>query len=134
MLAVVKTHRTDRKLFQLSGQIPKWLVKELEGRYGDRFEVEDDDQYVNAKETAWYKNLDATMGPGDYLRTYRETRGLSQAKLGQRLGGIPRQHVSNMEKGHRGISVKVAQRLAKIFDVPVERFLPADEDHSSRVA
>ena len=49
--------------------------------------------------------------------------GMTQEKLGEMLGGIPRQHVSNMERGTRSISIKTAQKLAQIFKVSVEKFL-----------
>ncbi|MCU0822244.1 MAG: helix-turn-helix domain-containing protein [Spirochaetes bacterium] len=48
---------------------------------------------------------------------------MTQAELGKRLGNIPRQNISQMEKGKRGISKENAKRLAKIFDVPVDRFI-----------
>ena len=38
-----------------------------------------------------------------------------QARLGEMLGGIPRQHVSNMKRGIRPVSMKTARKLAKIF-------------------
>ena len=46
--------------------------------------------------------------PGDFLRIYRENKGLTQAELGKKLGGIHRQHISNMERGQRSISINIA--------------------------
>jgi DNA-binding XRE family transcriptional regulator len=57
------------------------------------------------------------------MRIYRENFNMTQAELGKRLGNIPRQNISQMEKGKRGISKENAKRLAKIFDVPVDRFI-----------
>ena len=44
-------------------------------------------------------------------------------RVGELLDGMPRQHVSNMEKGIRPISKKVALKLAAIFKVSVEKFI-----------
>jgi transcriptional regulator with XRE-family HTH domain len=48
---------------------------------------------------------------------------LTQAQLGEKLGKIPRQIVSNMERGKRAISLTTAKKLAVIFNVPASRFL-----------
>ena len=47
-------------------------------------------------ETPWYRGIKEKMTPGTYLRIYRENKGLTQLQLGEALGGIPRQHISNM--------------------------------------
>jgi plasmid maintenance system antidote protein VapI len=39
------------------------------------------------------------------------------------LGGIPKQHISNMENGKRPISLKMAKKLSKLFNVSIERFI-----------
>jgi len=74
-------------------------------------------------DTKWYKKTKAKMIPGDYLRIYRENRCLTQGKLGELFGGIPRQHISNMERGHRTISLKTGRKLAKILNASVEKLL-----------
>jgi len=48
---------------------------------------------------------------------------MTQKELGELLGGVPRQHVSNMERGIRAISKKVALNLAKIFNTSVDKFI-----------
>ena len=48
---------------------------------------------------------------------------MTQTELGKALGGIPRQHISNMENGIRPISKKTALKLVKLFDVSVEKFI-----------
>jgi len=63
------------------------------------------------------------MTPGTYMKIYRENRKMTQTELGKILGGLPRQHVSNMENGVRPISKKIAIKLAKAFDVSVEKFI-----------
>ena len=78
---------------------------------------------VNVFETDWYWEIKSRMTPGDNLRIYRENRGLTQAKLGEMLGNVPRQHISNMERGARSISLKTARKLAALFKVSPEKFI-----------
>ena len=73
--------------------------------------------------TDWYREIQAKTTPGDNLKIYRENRGLTQAQLGEILGGILRQHVSNMERGIRPVSLKTARKLAKIFKVSPGKFV-----------
>ncbi|MGO9308954.1 MAG: helix-turn-helix transcriptional regulator [Spirochaetia bacterium] len=63
------------------------------------------------------------MSPGAWLRYFRQDRGLSQAKLGQELGGVSRQNVSHMEYGRRQISRQMALRLSGFFGVRVDKFI-----------
>ena len=71
----------------------------------------------------WYREIQAKTTPGDTLKIYRENRGLRQARLGEMLGGIPRQHVSNMERGIRPVSLKTARKLVKVFKVSLGKFV-----------
>lgn len=122
MLAVVKTPHIE---INIKGEIPSKLLTVLEEEYGQDVEIteEDDEELLNIFETDWYKNIKAQMIPGDNIRIYRENFGFTQAELGKRLGNIPRQHVSNMERGSRNISLKMAKKLAKIFNVSPEKFI-----------
>lgn len=78
---------------------------------------------MNIFETGWYQNIKTKIIPGDNLRIYRQNHNLTQAELGRKLGNIPRQHISNMERGIRTISLKNARKLATIFDVSPEKFI-----------
>jgi len=122
MQAVVKTARIDIKI---KGDISEKLLSILKEEYGEEIKLyeDDDEELINVFETEWYKNIKAKTTPGDNLKIYRENRGMTQEELGKLLGGIPRQHVSNMERGIRSISLKTAQKLAQIFDVSIEKFL-----------
>ena len=96
----------------------------LEEEYGEQVQLlEEEDVNVNIFETDWYRNIKSGMTPGDNLRIYRENHGLTQAKLGEMLGGVPRQHISNMEREMRSISLKTARKLAKLFQVSPEKFI-----------
>jgi DNA-binding XRE family transcriptional regulator len=101
----------------------------LKEEYGPELSlVEDDgDNLVDAFETQWYKGVKEKMTPGAYLRIYRENKGLTQLQLGEALGEIPRQHISNMEHGSRSISLKMARKLSSLLGVPIEKFIETHE-------
>jgi DNA-binding XRE family transcriptional regulator len=122
MLAVVKTPHTS---IRARGQISHRLIDVLVKEYGNAVKLtsEAEDEKVNAFETQWYKEIKKNLTPGKYLKVFRENKGMTQVELGKALGGIPAQHISNMERGSRSISKKVALKLANIFDVSVEKFI-----------
>jgi DNA-binding XRE family transcriptional regulator len=82
-----------------------------------------DSKLMNVFETDWYKRVKAETNPGDNMKIYRGIHGMTQDALGRILGNIPRQHVSNMERGLRAISVNSAKKLSKLFKVPLEKFI-----------
>jgi DNA-binding XRE family transcriptional regulator len=122
MLAVVKTPRTR---IEIKGHIPKRILQALKEQYGAKVQLvlEDDNEKMDVFETEWYKRIKAKTTPGDNLRIYRQNAGMTLQRVGELLDGMPRQHVSNMEKGIRPISKKVALKLAAIFKVSVEKFI-----------
>ena len=122
MQAVVKTPHIE---IRIKGNIPRRLLSVLEEEYGESVQLlkDDDDEVVNIFETDWYRDIRSKTTPGDNLRIYRQNHGMTQAKLGELLGGIPRQHISNMERGTRSISLKTARKLAEVFQVSPEKFI-----------
>jgi DNA-binding XRE family transcriptional regulator len=128
MQAVVKTPRIEISVKGTA--IPPRLMEVLKEEYGPELSlVEDDgDDLVDAFETQWYKGVKEKMTPGIYLRIYRENKGLTQLQLGEVLGGIPRQHISNMEHGRRSISLKMARKLSLLLGAPIEKFIEAHEE------
>ena len=122
MLVHVKTHRTK---INIEGEVSPDLLSLLKKEYGKslRIKKESDDEYIDIIDTDWYKNIKAGLTPGKNMKIYRINRGMTQDQLGQLLGGIPRQHISNMENGSRPISKKNAKELAKIFKVSIEKFI-----------
>ena len=122
MQVAVKTPRIELKM---KGDIPERVILFLEEEYGVslRQTADDGEEVVNALETDWYKRTMAAMTPGKALRIYRENAGLTQAALGERMGGIPRQHISNMENGKRPIGKENAKRLAAALHVDYRVFL-----------
>ena len=122
MQVAVKTPRIE---LEMKGDIPERVILFLEEEYGVslRQTADDGEDVVNALETDWYKRTMAAMTPGKALRIYRENAGLTQAALGERMGGIPRQHISNMENGRRPIGKENAKRLAAALHVDYRVFL-----------
>lgn len=122
MLAVVKTPLTK---IRIKGRVPNKLIDLLAEEYGNALQITPDpeDEKLDVFQTDWYKNIKKRLSPGTYIRVYRQNRNMTQAALGKALGGLPRQHISNMENGIRPISKKIALKLAKIFDVSVEKFI-----------
>jgi DNA-binding XRE family transcriptional regulator len=119
MQAVVKTPRTE---ITIRGEIPARILTALKSEYGVALKISKDDT-ENIFETGWYKDIKAKTTPGDTMRTYREIHGYTQARLGELLGKVPRQHISNMECGRRNISLNTAKKLSVLFKIPVDRFV-----------
>ena len=122
MLAVVKTPLTR---IRIKGRVPNKLIDLLAEEYGNALQITQDpeDEKLDVFQTDWYKNLKKSLRPGSYIKVFRQNRNMTQTDLGKALGGLPRQHISNMENGIRPISKKTALKLAKLFDVSVEKFI-----------
>ena len=120
---VVSTQGTRQGALDLSGITVVEALDVLRSAFPDRVVDTGADELVDIRQTAFYQQMTKHMTPGKYLRVYREREGWSQSDLGRRLGIHQRQHVSRLERGERGISKDLAKRLAKLFDVPVERFI-----------
>ncbi len=107
---------------RIDGDIPKLLIEFLEKNYSDvEVITKPDEEYIDIEDTAVYKNTIVT--PGDAVRIYRENKEWTQAELGEKLGGIPKQTISNIETGTRPISKKMAINLSKLFEVTVDNFI-----------
>lgn len=122
MLAVVKTPRIR---IEIKGKISKRLLDVLKEEYGSDVQIipDDEDEKLDIFETDWYKTTKEKLTPGKNIRIYRKNRGMTQKELGELIGGVPRQHISNMERGIRAISKKVAMKLSKIFNTSVDKFI-----------
>ena len=125
MLAVVKKPHTNKPALTIKGQIPVWMISRLKKEYKDRLVIKDDEneELTNIFETNWFASIESQMTPGENLKIYRENAGLSQTELGRKLGNVPRQNISLMEKGKRGISKATAKKLSSVLKAPVSRFI-----------
>jgi DNA-binding XRE family transcriptional regulator len=124
MLAVVKTPHIK---IHIQGRIPTRLMNVLKKEYGKGVKLvkedSDDDELVDIFQTDWYRRVKARMTPGKSLRIYRQNAKMTQDELGKRLGGLPKQFISNMENGIRPISKNMALKLARMFRTSVARFI-----------
>ncbi len=122
MQAVVKTPHIR---IQIRGAIPSRLLSVLKDEYGKKVKLFEDaeDEKVDIFTTDWYRKTKAELTPGFSMKVYRQNWKMTQTELGKKLGGVPKQHISNMENGKRSISKKMAICLSKIFKVSVERFV-----------
>ena len=122
MQAVVKTPHIE---LRIKGEISPKLISVLEEEFGSELLLEEEhgDQLVDVFETDWYAQIKSKITPGDNLKIYRENLGWTQAQLGEMLDDIPRQHISNMERGVRSISKRTARKLAQIFKVSPAKFI-----------
>ena len=121
MQAHVKTPHTN---IQIQGEIPARVLDVLRREYGGKLKIyADEDARLEVTDTDWYKKTKSLTTPGDALRIYRENHALTQAQLGEKMGHIPRQIISNMERGKRTISLASAKKLSAIFNTPASRFL-----------
>ena len=122
MQAHVKTPLID---ISIRGEISSRVLTVLRREYGKQLVIDEDDDndLVEVVDTNWYRETKAKSAPGDALRIYRENHNLTQKQLGEKLGNVQRQIISNMERGQRTISLATARKLATIFKVSADRFL-----------
>lgn len=121
MLAVVKTPHIEINI--KGNTIPIKILNLLKKEYGKKLILNEEDEFVDVFQTDWYKNIKKTITPGFNLKLFRKMKKLTGIELGKLLGDIPKQHISNMENDTRPISLKTAKKLAKIFNVSVEKFI-----------
>jgi putative transcriptional regulator len=63
------------------------------------------------------------------VRQQRTRRGLSQAEVGAALG-VSRQTVISIENGRYLPSLPLAFRIARFFDVPVDKMFDPDDEEA----
>jgi DNA-binding XRE family transcriptional regulator len=111
-------------LFEIKGDIPSQVLGYLQQQFGSSVEiVEEEEEFINLFETNWYKQISATITPGDAMKVYRENYGLSLAELGQKLGNLTEENIAEMECSKCEINPEVAKKLGQLFEVSIERFL-----------
>ena len=92
-------------------------------------EVADDDEQEEAARIAYARAV------GARLRAMRKQMRLSlQAVEAMSDQEFKASVLGAYERGERAISVPRLQRLAKLYDVPVDQLLPPDDDASTRGA
>lgn len=101
---------------------PSRVLQDLRRRYS-RYLVEREDKAVDYFKTDLHKKVSATMTPGLWVRHLREAHGLSQAQLGEKMGGVKASRISDWENNQRAVSKTAAKGLSKLFGVPADRFI-----------
>ena len=61
------------------------------------------------------------------LKEYRARIGVNQQQMGK-LAGVSRQTISQIERGDYSLSVTLALKIAKVFEVRVEDIFWYEED------
>jgi DNA-binding XRE family transcriptional regulator len=83
-------------------------------------------EYINVKDTKWYKETKGAWHPGITLRIRRENAGMTQAQLA-RATGLAVSNISAMENGKRSIGLAVARKLAAALGRPISEFVEPRE-------
>ncbi len=86
-------------------------------------EIDDDDTLIEYSESDEHKEIEKTMTPGIYVKHCREVHGLTQKQLGEKLGHTSASRISDWETGQRDISKSIALKLAKMFNLTVEKLI-----------
>lgn len=122
---LVRVNQPRINEFIIAGTLSETFLEALIREFGSDLSVEDqddDEEYVNIKETEWYRQMDATESAGENLRFYRNLNHMTQAEVATVLS-TTRQHVSDMEHDRKPISRKSAKALSQLFHVSVSRFI-----------
>lgn len=77
---------------------------------------------IEITETEWFQKTSQAMSPASFVAAGRWKASMTQKELGIKLG-ISAQNVSEIERGKRSISIKMARKLALIFHTDMAEFL-----------
>ncbi|MBF9018889.1 MULTISPECIES: hypothetical protein [unclassified Oceanispirochaeta] len=77
MLVHVKTPHTE---IEIKGDVSDKILEVLQSEYGEKLEIQKD-EYSDPFETARYNEIKESLTPGDYLKTDRENKGITQNEL-----------------------------------------------------
>ena len=125
MLAVVKMPHTD--LLIQGDYIPKDLLDDLRTRYGASNVIvknqNESEEFIDIEETDWYKEISTSTTPAAMLKLCRTDAHWTQKQMAEKLG-IDKHIISELERGVRPISIKMARSLGRIFGHSYKNFLP----------
>jgi DNA-binding XRE family transcriptional regulator len=80
---------------------------------------------VNESGDEEYSSVEEVLGPrvpGDILQGFRYREGLTQKQLADAVG-VKQNHISEMERGTRKISLNMAKRFAEFFHTSEKAFI-----------
>lgn len=97
----------------------------LNEEYGEqiRFSEDNGGDLVDIFATEWYRSVKSGLTPSVNLRIYRENHGWTMARLGEMLDGVPRQHISYMEREVRSTRLKTARNWRRYIECPLRNAL-----------
>ncbi len=113
MLARTKTRPTDKDYTRLVLNVPKALAPSIR-EYADNLIKQESGEPIPWRESFNNHFTNETV-QGVCLNSARTAKGLTQSQLAE-LTEIPQRHISEMERGKRGIGKDRALRLAKALD------------------
>ena len=120
MLAHTKTHRIEKNFTRLVLNVPKALAPSIR-EYADNLIKQETGDSIPWRES-FSRHFQNDTVSGVCLHSARTAKGLTQAQLAE-LAKIPQRHISEMERGKRGIGKDRALRLAKALDSDYRLFL-----------
>ena len=69
-----------------------------------------------------YPDMDISKKFGKKVKELRKKRGMSQGDIANKIGVHP-SYISQIERGVQNVSLRGMERLAKIFNVPINSLL-----------
>ena len=122
MLVVVNQPHINS--FKIEGTIDPSFLEELKKIFGSNLEIQqsEDEEYINIKDTNFYKEMSGLETPGSNMRFYRKLLKMTQTELAEKLK-TSKQYVSDMERGYKAISKVTAKKIAKIYNEPISFFI-----------
>jgi len=112
MLAVVNQPRIEIRAKKIPAKLMNFIRLEYPNVIVKKDDVSDD---VDFTESDWFKEIRASMTPGENLKLLREERLFSKKELSER-SGISVSRLASYELGRIKISRSVAKKLAEVLD------------------
>jgi ribosome-binding protein aMBF1 (putative translation factor) len=118
MLALVKKPRIE---ISLQGEHVNELIEWISKKFEVSILTSDNSESVAVEETDFWKEMQSNR-IGNLLAGSRLKAKLSQTQLAEKLG-IRQNMISDYETGKRRLSSSMAERIAGILQIKVERIL-----------
>jgi len=83
--------------------------------------IEDEDELIEITSTDWFNEMKPS--PGETVEIHRSNLKITQAELGEAIGGRSKQYISDIEKGRRNISLDLAKRLGEVLGHSYKTYL-----------
>ncbi|MES0490316.1 MAG: helix-turn-helix transcriptional regulator [Leptospirales bacterium] len=116
--------KTKNAKIEMKGDIPNDILTAVSKAFKKSVKILNDDgeEIVLATQSKWFNEIIEGTSPGKVIHIYRENSGLSQSQLGEKVKKSI-QYISDLENDRRNISLDMARKLAKVFDISIARLL-----------